>query len=55
MSRALWRRMILLIFVGVLFCGFAFVPTALHVIDILNERAKVYQAEVLRCVSKLEK
>jgi CubicO group peptidase (beta-lactamase class C family) len=35
--------------------GFAFVPTALHVIDILNERAKVYQAEVLRCVSKLEK
>lgn len=33
--------------------GFAFVPTALHVIDILNERGKVYQAEVLRCVERL--
>lgn len=34
--------------------GFAFVPTALHVVDILNERGKVYQAEVLRCVRRLE-
>ena len=25
--------------------GFAFVPTSLHVLDILNERGKVYQAE----------
>lgn len=33
--------------------GFAFVPTALHVVDILNERGKVYQAEVLRCVERL--
>jgi CubicO group peptidase (beta-lactamase class C family) len=33
--------------------GFAFVPTALHVLDILNERGKVYQAEVLRCVERL--
>jgi CubicO group peptidase (beta-lactamase class C family) len=33
--------------------GFAFVPTALHVLDILNERGKVYQAEVLRCVARL--
>jgi CubicO group peptidase (beta-lactamase class C family) len=33
--------------------GFAFVPTALHVLDILNERGKVYQAEVVRCVGRL--
>lgn len=33
--------------------GFAFVPTSLHVIDILNERGKVYQAEVLRCAERL--
>lgn len=33
--------------------GFAFVPTALHVLDIVNERGKVYQAEVLRCVEGL--
>jgi CubicO group peptidase (beta-lactamase class C family) len=31
--------------------GFAFVPTSLHVLDLLNERGKVYQAEVLRCVN----
>ncbi|MDG2333986.1 MAG: serine hydrolase [Myxococcota bacterium] len=35
--------------------GFAFVPTALHVLDILNERGKVYQAEALRCVENLQK
>jgi CubicO group peptidase (beta-lactamase class C family) len=33
--------------------GFAFVPTALHVLDIVNERGKLYQAEVLRCVEQL--
>ena len=33
--------------------GFCFVPTSLHVLDILNERGKVYQAEVLRCIEKL--
>ena len=33
--------------------GFGFVPTSLHVLDILNERGKVYQAEVLRCVERL--
>jgi CubicO group peptidase (beta-lactamase class C family) len=33
--------------------GFGFVPTSLHVVDILNERGKTYQAEVLRCVEKL--
>lgn len=30
--------------------GFAFVPTSMHMIDIFNERGKVYQKEVLRCV-----
>jgi len=33
--------------------GFSFVPTALHVLDILNERGKKYQAEVLRCIESL--
>ncbi len=33
--------------------GFGFVPTSLHVLDVLNERGKVYQAEVLRCVERL--
>ena len=33
--------------------GFAFVPTSLHAIDLCNERGKVYQAEVLRCVEAL--
>ena len=30
--------------------GFGFVPTSLHVLDILNERGKVYQTEVLNCL-----
>jgi CubicO group peptidase (beta-lactamase class C family) len=34
--------------------GFAFVPTSLHMLDFLNERGKLYQAEVLRCVAALE-
>jgi CubicO group peptidase (beta-lactamase class C family) len=34
--------------------GFSFVPTSLHVLDILNERGKVYQAAVLSCVEKLK-
>ncbi|MFT5482448.1 MAG: CubicO group peptidase (beta-lactamase class C family) [Halieaceae bacterium] len=33
--------------------GFAFVPTSLHVLDLLNERGKTYQAEVLSCVDRL--
>ena len=33
--------------------GFSFVPTALHVLDILNERGKKYQAEVLSCIENL--
>ena len=34
--------------------GFGFVPTSLHVVDIVNERGKVYQAEVVRCVESLQ-
>lgn len=30
--------------------GFGYVPTSLHVLDLLNERGKTYQAEVLRCL-----
>ena len=32
--------------------GFGYVPTSLHVLDLLNERGKAYQAEVLRCVER---
>ena len=34
--------------------GFAFVPTSLHVLDLLNERGKVYQAEVLSCIERIK-
>lgn len=34
--------------------GFAFVPTSLHMIDLFNERGKVYQAKVLACVKEIE-
>ncbi|MFT5693215.1 MAG: CubicO group peptidase (beta-lactamase class C family) [Oceanicoccus sp.] len=33
--------------------GFAYVPTSLNVLDIFNERGKMYQTEVLSCVEKL--
>ena len=33
--------------------GFAFVPTSLHWLDLLNERGKRYQAQVLKCVEDL--
>lgn len=33
--------------------GFGYVPTSLNVLDLVNERGKAYQAEVLRCVEKL--
>ena len=33
--------------------GFAFVPTSLHVLDLLNERGKRYQAEVVRCAASM--
>jgi CubicO group peptidase (beta-lactamase class C family) len=32
--------------------GFAFVPTSLHFLDFLNERGKVYQAEVVSCIER---
>lgn len=34
--------------------GFGYVPTSLNVLDLVNERGKSYQAEVLKCVAKLE-
>ena len=33
--------------------GFAFVPTSLHVLDLLNERGKVFQAEAVRCAVEI--
>ncbi len=35
--------------------GFGYVPTSLNVIDIMNERGKGYQAEVLNCVEKISR
>jgi CubicO group peptidase (beta-lactamase class C family) len=35
--------------------GFGYVPTSLNVVDILNERGKAYQAEVLNCIEQLTK
>jgi CubicO group peptidase (beta-lactamase class C family) len=33
--------------------GFGYVPTSLNVLDLVNERGKGYQAEVLRCVERM--
>lgn len=33
--------------------GFGFVPTSLHVLDFLNERGKMYQAETLNCIARM--
>ena len=33
--------------------GFGYVPTSLYVLDFVNERAKAYQAEVVRCVERM--
>ena len=33
--------------------GFGYVPTSLNVLDLVNERGKAYQAEVLMCVDDL--
>lgn len=33
--------------------GFGYVPTSLNVLDLVNERGKAYQAEVLNCVQKM--
>ena len=35
--------------------GFGYVPTSLNVLDIVNERGKSYQAEILKCVAELER
>lgn len=35
--------------------GFGYVPTSLNVLDLVNERGKAYQAEVLRCIEKMRK
>ena len=35
--------------------GFGYVPTSLNVLDLLNERGKTYQTEVLNCISNLTK
>lgn len=34
--------------------GFGYVPTSLNVLDLVNERGKTYQAEVLSCVENLK-
>ncbi len=35
--------------------GFGYVPTSLNILDLVNERGKAYQAEVLSCVQKMNK
>ena len=35
--------------------GFGYVPTSLNVLDIVNERGKSYQAEIMKCVAELER
>jgi CubicO group peptidase (beta-lactamase class C family) len=35
--------------------GFGYVPTSLNVLDLVNERGKAYQAEVLKCVERINK
>jgi CubicO group peptidase (beta-lactamase class C family) len=35
--------------------GFGYVPTSLNVVDIVNERGKAYQAEVVNCIERLNK
>ena len=34
--------------------GFAFVPTSLHIMDLFNERGKIYQEELVRCIEAME-
>jgi len=34
--------------------GFGYVPTSLNVLDLVNERGKTYQAEVMKCIANLE-
>ena len=35
--------------------GFGYVPTSLNVLDLVNERGKAYQAEVLRCIERMNR
>jgi len=35
--------------------GFGYVPTSLNVLDLVNERGKAYQAEVVKCVERMNK
>jgi hypothetical protein len=35
--------------------GFGYVPTSLNVLDLVNERGKAYQAEVLNCLERMNK
>jgi len=35
--------------------GFGYVPTSLNVLDLVNERGKAYQAEVIKCVERMNK
>ena len=35
--------------------GFGYTVTELHVLDFLNERGKVYQAQVMGCIREMEK
>jgi hypothetical protein len=34
--------------------GFGYVPTSLNVLDLLNERGKAYQTEVLGCIEAMK-
>lgn len=34
--------------------GFGYTPTSLNVLDMVNERGKAYQAEVVKCVAELQ-
>ncbi|MFT4614714.1 MAG: hypothetical protein ACI9NT_001865, partial [Bacteroidia bacterium] len=35
--------------------GFGYVPTSLNVLDLVNERGKAYQVEVMRCIANRNK
>lgn len=35
--------------------GFGYVPTSLNVLDLVNERGKAYQAEVVRCIEEISR
>ena len=35
--------------------GFGYVPTSLNVLDLVNERGKAYQTEVVKCVERMNK